>query len=398
MASPSTSPATPPASRPSSPSPARPGLRTLARMGTMLRRNSSGFGFGRQSLSRSESKSSLRGKELSSDDSAAIPSPVAESPIREAQANAAEPVQAGPSPLSQEVSTTIESALASTPASNVASAPVISAEPEHIAEPVAQKVEQAPAPAPAPAPEPDPSVNQPSSKPTEEIQPPPVTAVPTVSEPPPEKRAAVVAPSENTEPSASVPAPIVAEERAPDAFAWGDTLENTKSSEPMVTNSESVPVPPPVAPPVYASVPTRSVEATPAHAPITIPEAIVRDPSLPRPQPGAVDPYTASAAESFAWKYDGISSNALGKQPSREHFVSSPEHSVVALSKSPSREVLVASPHSVSVTLSPKASRSSLASSYGQVVNSSSGRRRVSVSVDPEDGRRGRSRSRASIR
>lgn len=144
---------------------------------------------------------------------------------------------------------------------------------------------------------------------------------------------------------------------------------------------------------VIASVPAPTQQATPVQ------EAPVQEDSATQTEQPHSDPYAAPAAESFAWKDKTLvpSSTAIGKRPSQEQFVASPEHIPGVISNSSSREQLSTSPPA-NITLSPKASKSSLASSYSQVVNVGTGRRRVSVSMNPEEGKRGRSRSRASIR
>ncbi|KAI0690265.1 hypothetical protein BC835DRAFT_1365422 [Cytidiella melzeri] len=389
MASPVIPPTTPPVSppsRPSSPSPSRSGLRTLARMGTMLRRNSSGFGFGRQSLSRSQSKSSLRGKEASSDEATALPSPVAESPVREAQANATETsVQAEPSPLSQEIKTAADASPAPV------AVPPLTAEPEPVVTSTPQQAEVASEPA-----------TEKESVPVSEV-----ASATVAPEPAPEKRVVVVSPSEEVVASpnyisnsieATGPTPPPAtEERAPDYFAWSDMPEIAKKKPSASSLAADKPAPTVAAPEppadVYASAPTQlPVTAAQEAEPVS---QVVPPPQV---QQAPVDPYAASAADSFAWKDDAYVPKAVGKQPSREQFVASPEQTTITLSRPPSREVLAASPRSVAITLSPKASKSSLASSYGQVASASSGRRRVSVSLDPEEGKRGRSSSRQSIR
>lgn len=362
----------------------------------MLRRNSSGFGFGRQGLARSESKSSLR-KEVASEESHAVPSPVAESPVREAAAVAAEVgspyVTVGPSPLSQPAPDGSPAPPAPAPAAP--SAPVASpapiapaaptAPPTFVAEPepIIQETSSPQSAAPVQA-----AVVEPTVEPVPAPAPVPVAPISQLT-PAPETRPAVVSPSESTVTTPAPPPPV--QERAADYFAWGDKPEiaKKKQSSSTIATQDSVPV--------RSSTPAPA--AVPAVEPPPVP-ATSSDTPAPQVQQAYVDPYDASAADSYAWKDDVSvpSAKSAGKQPSREQFVASPEQSSRALSKSPSREQLVASPHSVALTLSPKGSRSSIASSYGQVVNVSQGRRRVSVSVDPEEGRRGRSRSKASIR
>ncbi|EMD40309.1 hypothetical protein CERSUDRAFT_110915, partial [Gelatoporia subvermispora B] len=127
---------TPPQSRPSTPSqsrtssPARPSFRS--RMGTAMRRASTGLTIVRPSsaLARSDSKSSLKVASTaalapSEQDSHTAPSPVAESPAREAaeaaETNAEAPASTGPSPLAQStVAPPVEISLAQ------ASPPVVS--------------------------------------------------------------------------------------------------------------------------------------------------------------------------------------------------------------------------------------------------------------------------------
>lgn len=195
--------------------------------------------------------------------------------------------------------------------------------------------------------------------------------------------------------------------------------QQTASKKPSVEDAISAPTPPPADTEradyfAWSHMPAKkpSVASIDAHEPVPV--------SAPAPAGPLVevkivneqrhfDPYEEASADRFAWKDDAIraasppSSRAQSKAPSRVHsrdqLVGSPESMPRSMSKSPSREQLVASPRSATLSLSPKASRSSLASSYGQVVNISSGGRQVSISVDPSAERRGRSRSRAgSIR
>lgn len=412
MASPATPPATPPptsSGRPASPSPSRSGLRTLTRMSTMLRRNSSGFSLGRKSLDRSTSKESLRGKKEPSNE-VAPPSPVPESPAREAQANAAEvfhpPVK---SPLTKEVTDSpvpVTQPLVAEP-EPIVETPPKPAEPVTVADMPASKPAEPAAPVPAPeapvlpvvAPAPILPVVAPAPIAAPSPAPVPVPA----PEPAPEKRVTVVSPSEENNGTPAPLAPLsdispAPQERAADYFAWGNMPEPLKkaSTSTLATNN-SAPAPASVN---VSAAPSRSrsLIGTPVRVPIPMPDPPAPEPPAPAPpvQSAPVDPYAASAADSFAWKDDGMSSKAIGKRPSRDIIHSSPEPMHAHISRSPSRERPVASPPSVARSLSPKASKSSIASSYGQVVPATPGRRRVSVSVDPEETRRGRSRSRGT--
>ncbi|PSR83451.1 hypothetical protein PHLCEN_2v5723 [Hermanssonia centrifuga] len=383
--------------RPASPSPSRSGFRTLARVGTMLRRNSSGFGFGRQSVSRSESKSSLKAAaaaQAAAEDN--LPSPVPESPAREAAEVAAESshhAHVGPSPLAHETTTSPEPSPTPIPAQLIA-------EPEPLAETAPVVTEPAPSP---PVTIPEPSVTAPASQPASAPAPVPAPAPAPAPAPettaPAELEAPVQPPSEPVvvspkdeqvisrdkqifnpeefrhEEPYSPPVPI--ESRGSDYFAWGDPIVAKKASVSTMQTQRSV------------SVPVAEVSAP------------VAESSQPKVQEVPKDPYTSSAADSFAWKDEALvpvvkrSDSSIPKITSQEHLVGSPQN----VSRPLSHEQLVASPHSIARSLSPRNSRSSIASSYGNIVNVSTGSRRVSVSLDPNtEQMRGRSRSRASIR
>ncbi|TCD65970.1 hypothetical protein EIP91_001962 [Steccherinum ochraceum] len=171
-------------STPERPRNASPARSFRSRMGTMLRRNSSGFTMPRPSIPfRSESKSSLKVDSTalappSAPESHTAPSPVAESPAREAAETNGLPQPAapiGPSPLAQETTSSPQPATAplaqdSEAAQPPAEAPVV---PEAVSEPVAIAV--APVTIPVSSPEPVPA---PAQAPSEEAPAPAVTEEP----------------------------------------------------------------------------------------------------------------------------------------------------------------------------------------------------------------------------
>lgn len=313
-----------------------------SRMGTMLRRNSSGFGFSRPTtpLRRSDSKTSLR---LSTDSGPApsqdhhVPSPVQESPAREAEAEQpSAPAAPAPSSLSKEVTSSPEAA------------PVqLTAEPEPTIHAPAAPIEQPVQPKSDVAAQT--SATVPSQPPTEEHRP----------EPEPQTVTASTAAK-----AAAEVQPVVHEERAADAFAWSDD----QKPKPAVVEDIPAESPPPARAP--------SIVAEPDSIPTSTQEA-------------KVNPAPSEAHDTgFAWKDD------------TQSRVVTPRHSSSSLANvSSSGAPLVASPESTSRNLSPKGSKSSLSSSYGHVVVSAAGRR-VSVSVDPNEGeiRRGRTSRSSSIR
>lgn len=294
----STPPPSAPSSRPSSPSPSRTGFRTLTRMGTMLRRNSSTLNpFTKPALGRSESKSSLR-KEALSQASApevhTIPSPVAESPNREAAEEADNKLSGSPpshpihhpSPLAHQTTEASEpSPVSGDPAApSEGSQPLVEspkaiatlepapAEPTPSAVPTSTPAVTAAPQPPAPAP-----VTAPTSTPTS--TPTPATALSTappasVSETPAAAKQVVIvsprdedmvspeavldelerkAPSSN---APSVPAPPAAvQERSADYFAWSNIPKPStkKSSTSSLDAHEPVPTPAPSAVPAPAA-------------------------------------------------------------------------------------------------------------------------------------------------
>lgn len=427
----STPPPSAPSSRPSSPSPSRTGFRTLTRMGTMLRRNSSTLNpFTKPALGRSESKSSLRKEALaqaSAPEVHTIPSPVAESPNREAAEEADNKLSGSPpshpihhpSPLAHQTTEASEPVSGEPAAPSDGSQPLVES-PKAIATlepapagptpsavptstPAVTATPQPPAPAPATTPTPDPA---PSTAPPASVPETPAAVKQVVIVSPREEdmvspeavldELELKAPSSN---APSVPAPPAAvQERSADYFAWSNIPKpaTKKSSTSSLDAHEPVPAPAPSAVPAPAAV-----------SPPTVP-AVERVPS--QAQDAHRDPWAASAAHVTAWQDHGHavspkqSAASIRRPPSADRLVGSPEQVSAAMSRSPSREQLNMSPRSVGRSLSPKPSKSSIASSYyGQVINVQSGGREVRVAVEPDNASiasepRGRSRSRTRIK
>ena len=362
----------PPGSRPaSSPTPSQSSLRSLSRANTMLRRNSSGFSL--KAVTRSESKSSLRKETLvqaSADEGHLLPSPVPESPVREAAAHADEVATLSPGHPAHNPSPLCHEAKPSPSPSPVAPTPIAPATQKR--EPIAEAPKPAPASAAPPAaPTPTPVATTSESQ---SCLSPPQAPVAQASSPP-------QASASRSTSSPQAPGPVAtAKNKIGVIEPAGDVISPQASAKPSRASldaQESVPVPAPAPP-------------APAHLDI----ATVVD-----------DPYAAAVAHRFAWRDEETvasphrSPPSIHPGPSREQSVASSEQSAPRKSRSPSREKLHASPHSITGTLSPTASESSLASSssYGQVVNISSIGGQVATSKDPNFEHRGRTRSRSSI-
>lgn len=317
-------------------------------MSTAVRRASTGLAFSQVGkLSRSSSKASLKVDPVqasaSSEDVHIAPSPVAESPAREAAASAEPPVPLGPSPLANVASAeSVASSPApvpaplpeSEPAQVTASpeqvpialspqAPAASSEPFGFSDPVVTTspdpivtspplpVQDAPAPVPAPAPapaEPEPEVRLPEPSPQLPLPPP------------------------STEP----PVPSATEDRRADYFSYSDPISTVVAAEEPVIQ--------PVQPEPQVSTPP--LEPVPIHE---------------TSQPGGfTHVQMPTEASTFAWS----DQPALGHKASRSSFSEPVQHSV-----EPTQSGKVSS----------RASKSSMSSSYGQLL--------------PEQQKRGRSGS-----
>jgi hypothetical protein len=412
-----TPPASAPPSRPSSPSPSRTSLRALTRMGSVFRRNSSSSGFpfpGR--LPRSDSKGSLRKEAMTQatpSETPALPSPVAESPVREAAAIAAEAGSPPGLPVHQRSPLSHEAEDSPSPSPTTTAPPNLLTAASEVVQPVpAAETATAPVQEPTAAPAAPAAVPVAAAPPAEQ---PPQPAASKQAEfvSPRTEDVHVISPSQAAEEQPTVPmmpatvpgtpAPaLVLYERGADYFAWKDDLKPKKKASGISLDAhEEPPTRAPAPPPATVAPAPVATAPVPAPPPAVIPVA--------EASPPHVDPYAASAADSSAWHAEIEAPAAPEQRPaavvrpatSNEQLVGSPEQLSPRVSRSPSREAPNASPPSMPRSLSPKNSRSSLASSvsYGQVVNVSAGGRRVSVSLDPSpEPRRGRSRSKGSIR
>ncbi len=319
-------------------------------MSTAVRRASTGLAFSQVGkLSRSSSKASLKVDPVqasaSSEDVHIAPSPVAESPAREAAASAEPPVPLGPSPLANVASAeSVASSPApvpaplpeSEPAQVTASpeqvpialspqAPAASSEPFGFSDPVVTTspdpivtspplpVQDAPAPVPAPAPAPAPAEPEPEVR---------------LPEPSPQ----LPLPPPSTEP----PVPSATEDRRADYFSYSDPISTVVAAEEPVIQ--------PVQPEPQVSTPP--LEPVPIHE---------------TSQPGGfTHVQMPTEASTFAWS----DQPALGHKASRSSFSEPVQHSV-----EPTQSGKVSS----------RASKSSMSSSYGQLL--------------PEQQKRGRSGS-----
>lgn len=364
-------------SSPNAPRQASPARSLRSRMGTMLRRNSSAFSFTRPNTPlRSESKTNLKVDAAPAPPAAethVTPSPVAESPVREAAAEAGDIPQPsahiGPSPLAQETVATPESTPAPLP-------DPVTQEPEPTpAQPEVQEVVSPPV-APESVPEPETVHAAEPAEPTPQSEP----VVPQTASPAPaQTELPSVAPSAEPEPVFTTQ-PVLTE-RGADVFSWGDG--SGVVLQPSVAAIEAaaaahIPTPEP-APVPAAEAPTFVEEPRhyedEAHASTfawgdSVPQSTFTEPATSQPTSRVVSPQR--------------SSTSLGKRPSQDHIVASPEMLSSNISRSVSR----------------RGSKSSMASSYGQVVVDALGRR-VTVSVPEGDSyteqKRGRSRA-SSIR
>ncbi|KAH9833855.1 uncharacterized protein C8Q71DRAFT_772821 [Rhodofomes roseus] len=368
----------PPTPPPSSSRATSPNRSLRSRMGTAVRRSSTGlFTRATSAVRKSDSKSDLK-NELKVDPTPSpsppenMPSPVAESPAREAAATEPEGTGAqglpGSSPLANppigppsagaepSIAQVIEPTQAAAGPQPMTTAPASPPPPDPASAP-----EPAPVPAPAPAPAPELApVPAPPSVPAAAPAPAPVVAPAPIAAPAPatEVQTAVVADSLVESPeSQQMPLPMVQgpmgpaiEKRGPDYFAWGD---DDALNPNWKGKAYATPQPP----------------AQPASAP----EAVV---AVDQGHADAVPP-RATDAQAFTWKDDMV-------MPTRRSNTS------IATGESAPQTVSSEPPRTGG--LSNKPSKSSMASSYGQVIVSP-GRRRVSVSMDPSDGdvRRGRS-------
>ncbi|OBZ70382.1 hypothetical protein A0H81_09801 [Grifola frondosa] len=356
--------------RSESPVPGRPaspaGKSFRTRMSTIMRRTSTGLAFARP-LSRPSSKSSLRVDStpaVAIEDAHVAPSPVIESPAREAEAvdGPSAPPPVGPSPL-------VDSMSAPTPPpEEKPAAPAPAPEPVPMVEPPVRTAspepiiaELHPAPFvraedqpyrvpmgfsdPFPVAQPEPVHVEPASVVSEEIHSAPSDR--DVVERMPE-------PAPVTEP----PPPPAVEDRRADYFAWNDNpAVVSKKSASSLGPKEPVAEPPP--PPPEEPQPESPVEATSSNVAVD------------------VEPDTSR----FAWSDE----HALGKKRSVDSI--SVEHTQHPSDPSQPSEY---------GRLSSRASKSSLASSYGQVLVSVPGRQ-ISISSNGDARRRRGSSARVSI-
>lgn len=361
-------------------------------MGTMRRSSTGLFNKVTSVVRKSESKGDLK-NDLKVDPNPTpspagsldnVPSPVAESPAREAAAMEQDAAARGPhgaSPLVGPPNTSDEPSIAQvlqpTPIAAGANPTGINTAPSLEAQKVVPATQSAgvpaavsapnPTPAPAavsqaaptPAPEfksaPAPS-NAPTSAPAPVSAPPPAPAPAPALAPSPEAQAAVLAEALVESPESQLlplPGPAMAqvpvvERRGPDYFTWGD--EDTLNPS-WKGKEQAIPQPAPQAPASVVAVNQGHADATP-----------------PRP----------SDAQAFAWKDDMVMPTKRSTT-SLETGESAPQ----SMSSEPPAIRLGG--------VSAKPSKSSM-SSYGQVIVNPT-RRRVSISVDPNesDSRRGRS-------
>ncbi|KAF7798394.1 hypothetical protein EIP86_009615 [Pleurotus ostreatoroseus] len=311
------------------------------------------------------------------------------------------------------------------------------------AQPVARVATQAQAPAQVPvAPIPQAvivpviqPVVQPIAQPVAQLVAQPPTASTLATDEPATSRSVV-----SPDGSAPIRVAIPIEERGPDYFAWNNipiTMKKPSTSSMRQSTQEVTFVEPSEAAPrkgtrseadpyaadsfAWGNIPVTTKKPSTSSMRQSTQEATLVGPSEAAPRKTSrseADPY---AADSFAWKDEKLgasrkSSMDIPRIPSQEPLtaspkpmetalpppsqrVVSPKQSTASLARPASREQLAMSPPRVVHELSPKPSKSSIASSYGQVVNVTSGGRRFSVSIDPNaEPARGRSRSRSSIR
>lgn len=294
-------------------------------MSTAVRRASTGLSFSQVGkLSRSSSKASLKVETAqapapSSEDLHAVPSPVAESPAREAEATAEVSVPPiGPSPLA---TVTVAEDSAPSPAT-----PARVLEPER--DQVTASPEQVPVVLPPqplePSPQPLgfsdpilPTVSVPVvESPVVVPQDVPAPIEPEVAPPLPEPTPVSTLPL----PSAEPPVPSAVEEHRADYFAFGDPIPAVLTAQdPVAEPVPQVMTPPPEPAPTHEVVPSQDV----SH--VQIP----------------------TDASTFAWSDEP----ALGHKASRTSFSEPIQHSA-----EPSGKV------------SSRASKSSLSTSYGQLL------------------------------
>lgn len=349
---------------------ASPARSFRSRMGTMLRRNSSGFNFTRPSTpGRSESKTSLKVDAALAPPPApethVAPSPVAESPAREAAAVAADipqpPAVVGPSPLVQ--------ATVPSPEPVATILPVATSEPQPAPPAESKAAATVETPAPISAPE-LPHASEPEQPASQTVNEAPQTASP---EPVKEE---LPRPSEPTTTTTVPPTP------EPTFTAQPVTVEH--GADTFSSNDESKVILQPSVAAVEAIAATASAPALQR-----VPTEIVEE---PHPAPAHAPFEDVDHSNAFAWR-DPI-------PPSTPPRVVSPKASSHSIGKGSVHGAIMASPEMLSSNVSRKGSRSSLASSFGQVVVEANGRR-VAVSMPDNDSytepRRGRSRA-SSIR
>lgn len=380
-----TPPPTPPATAGRTASPAR-SLRQ--RMGTAMRRASTGLAFSRPTTPfRSESRSSLRldAALAPSAQEAHVPSPVQESPVREAAAAEsnipAAPI--GPSPLAAAV----VSAPEETPAASESAPPVTVSIPEPEPEVTSQPVQPPEVSAQMPVSEPAPQGQGgavPAAVPEALVAVVPATPEPVATAAPVERQQSTSVAQESTS-APPVPAPAAGNQiidRAVDFFSWkDDQIAAQQKSQETHAQMETA------SPEAMASVELPAVREQPQAA--TEPPAPAPQVSAPAAEPAPIASNTTidDHAQAFAWKDEP----ALAAKRSAASIASEMIHPVdeARETRYPSRSI------------SPRGSKSSMASSYGHVMINAPGRR-VSISVGADDDdiiKRGRSNSiRNSIR
>lgn len=338
--------------RPPSPSPSR-SFRN--RVGTLMRRTSTGLAFTKgPGLHRADSKSSLKVDAALAPHATSsahnVPSPVAESPTREAEAEHEAAPHLGPSPL-QQISTASESsdAVPILPKPErepvLAAAPVLTAEPEEI--PAGEHHPEI-----AAIPESHLDVTEPVAPATIEEHPP--LREPTVELPAVPDVAILAVPQQP-------PAPPPVVERQSDYFAWKDDAQPTVGPKKSTTSLSTD---------ILASETTAPVQSQPEQI------AIVRPSEETHGKAESVDP---RAAEIYAWRDEP----AVSPRPSMSS-IGTRESSV---------ERRISPPPARYGGISARGSKSSLASSYGHVTINAPGKH-VSVSVDADgEVKRGRSSS-----
>ncbi|KAI0751190.1 hypothetical protein C8Q80DRAFT_557926 [Daedaleopsis nitida] len=281
--------------RPASPSPAR-SFRT--RMSTAVRRASTGLSFSQVGkLSRSSSKASLKvdptQTPATSEELHHVPSPVAESPAREAAASVEPSAPLGPSPLAN---------VAAPDSPAPAPAPTLVADPEPAL--ITASPEQVPIPLqPAPAPPTEPLgfsdpilpvVSEPTTAPSPVIAPPDVPDTEPEATPLPELAPHAATLLLPTEP----PVPSAVEDPRPDYFSWSDPVAPTSSiAQPTEAQPE---------PEVVAHIPE----------PVVVPE--------PAPVQDTSHVQIPTDASPFAWSDEP----AVGHKASRSSFSEPIQHYV----------------------------------------------------------------------